>query len=118
VIKETCSCGAQIEISLNQGSMEQTTISEWRREHKHEPVARDVPKLSDEEIMKAMGWSSIPTLFVKGPNWYEENHHWVWGEDSRVWIHASMAQPDDFADWDKRYPKRMDVRPAMYDSPA
>lgn len=126
MIKEICSCGATFEISLPYSPHEVTAASNWRREHHHESqtVAPEVPKVSsefpptppqeefptipsvtNEEIMEAMGWKDIPTTFVKGRNWYEEGTHWVWGEDGRVWIHPHRQQPDDFARWDKRWPK-------------
>jgi hypothetical protein len=132
VIRESCSCGATFECAFKWASDEQNAVREWREKHKHE-FTPPLPPVTEEEIMEAMGWTTIPTTLVKGPKWYEENHHWIWGEDGRVWIHATMAQPADFAEWDKRWPKEevievktdpevyhkpMDVRPAMYDSPA
>lgn len=106
MIKETCSCGATFEVDWTQEPHEVDAVSVWRWKHVHEPqtVAQPLPKVSSEEIMKAMGWSTMPVTLVKGPTWYAEGEHWVWGEDDRVWV-GDRAQPADFAEWDKRWPK-------------
>jgi hypothetical protein len=108
MIKETCSCGAQIEISFTYSSQEQTTIDAWRRDHKHESqtVAPLLPKME----------SGLITI-KPDPNQYVLNEDYVYnGDGDPVWI-SNTNNPPPF--WYLSVPKKpLDVRNAMYDSPA
>lgn len=114
MIREACSCGATLEYTPSGYSpaKEADVAKEWRENHKHESqtVARDVPRVSNEETNKPLSNLVGTSLYTLGEDYIYN------GEGEPVWI-SNIHNPPPF--WWQSVPKQpMDVRPAEYDSPA
>ena len=100
MIKETCPCGATIEVNHGVTGVEAADVERWRDNHRHEPAPR-VPE-----------WANDPDTYVLGED-YVFN-----GEGEPVWI-SNIHTPPPF--WWQRVEnqtlnKPLDVRPAEYDT--
>lgn len=99
MIKETCSCGASIEI--NHGSMagvEQDNVERWRENHKHETKSAYIPPWNQR-------YNSGTASTVLDPETFTLNEDYVYnGDGVPVWI-ADRVKPTIFNQWAEHWTK-------------
>lgn len=110
MIKETCSCGATFEVSFTHSSSEQTVVSEWRAEHKHDWRSNTQKAMEDalEEGWKPLSQrdpiqQTTTTGVLRDASWENQTHPafigrgkltahqlYVLNED---YVHNGMGEP-------------------------
>jgi len=107
MIKETCSCGATIEIQSHGGERE--IVEEWRKSHQHIPTkpdfTSDLPRDWRTDPIQPYRSGMVGTY---DKDFFTLNEDYVYnGEGEPVWI-GSRLPPTFWEDWARHWTKPVD----------